>query len=662
MSDLGNRTNVNTAINLLLDDAQPNEAIQPSDHNTLLQNILDTLANGLSVTLRTNPETGGQDIEITSGDKLKYKSSTFFNSLVSATLTADRTLTFPDKTDTIATLTDVQNIMNTNGLILGGNYTHDLNSNNLVFDDGSFRLTNGSLGVLGSFNATHDGATGQDVATFISSSANPIMVLSNTYEAVAIGTTGPSISAILDIESTSKGVLFPRMTTTQRNAISTPAESMFIYNTTDNQFEFRSSGGTWDALGGGGASIYTADGTISATRSVNLDTKIITFDAGTTTSSFNVGLVIDARNIFSTASAAPSVFKILGLSGNPVFTVHSRGYPVTKSDYTGVIAQFENRAGTQGLNLSSGTSQIASNGFRHIATNSDITDRIDQNVTNVYQQWVMVKNNVKNHWLRNGDTLAQASFFIDGFSGKGFNVGAGAPIGTENISLQGHTIIKGAGTTTGTTLALYDNQGTPAKTWEWLDNGSVNIGQDSVFNLNTHKLEFKDSTGANSLLILDDNTRSKISSTNASTFMQYAGSSTTGKITVTSSAVTVNSAFFQSKNEAGTHIALDINNNSTNGKISINNSVGTQMEWTNDKVGITSSATRIVRNNVIRAFFADAFTIFGSDNTTTINGEDISLQGDVLMNANVNMSNLPTSATGLVSGDIYNDGGTLKIV
>ena len=84
MSDLGNRTNVNTAINLLLDDAQSNEAIQPSDHNTLLQNILDTLANGLSVTLRTNPETGGQDIEITSGDKLKYKSSTFFSSLVSA--------------------------------------------------------------------------------------------------------------------------------------------------------------------------------------------------------------------------------------------------------------------------------------------------------------------------------------------------------------------------------------------------------------------------------------------------------------------------------------------------------------------------------------------------------------------------------------------------
>ena len=33
--------------------------------------------------------------------------------------------------------------------------------------------------------------------------------------------------------------------------------------------------------------------------------------------------------------------------------------------------------------------------------------------------------------------------------------------------------IQGAGTTTGTTLALYDNDSTPSKTWEWLDNGTM---------------------------------------------------------------------------------------------------------------------------------------------------------------------------------------------
>jgi hypothetical protein len=37
---------------------------------------------------------------------------------------------------------------------------------------------------------------------------------------VGIGTTTPNASAALDIQSTSKGVLVPRMTTAQRNAIS----------------------------------------------------------------------------------------------------------------------------------------------------------------------------------------------------------------------------------------------------------------------------------------------------------------------------------------------------------------------------------------------------------------------------------------------------------
>ena len=149
MSDLGNRTNVNTAINLLLDDAQPNEAIQPSDHNTLLQNILDTLANGLSVTLRTNPETGGQDIEITSGDKLKYKSSTFFSSLITDTLTADRTLTLPNNTGTVALLSDItggDSIYSANGTVPSSTVATITDS--LTFAGGKLILSSTTNGIL----------------------------------------------------------------------------------------------------------------------------------------------------------------------------------------------------------------------------------------------------------------------------------------------------------------------------------------------------------------------------------------------------------------------------------------------------------------------------------------------------------------------------------
>jgi hypothetical protein len=48
---------------------------------------------------------------------------------------------------------------------------------------------------------------------------------------VGIGTNSPNVSAILDVTSTTKGLLFPRMTTTQKNAIATPAAGLVIYDT-----------------------------------------------------------------------------------------------------------------------------------------------------------------------------------------------------------------------------------------------------------------------------------------------------------------------------------------------------------------------------------------------------------------------------------------------
>jgi hypothetical protein len=44
--------------------------------------------------------------------------------------------------------------------------------------------------------------------------------------------TTPSASAILDAQSTTKGVRMPNMTTTQKNAISSPAAGLIIFDTT----------------------------------------------------------------------------------------------------------------------------------------------------------------------------------------------------------------------------------------------------------------------------------------------------------------------------------------------------------------------------------------------------------------------------------------------
>lgn len=53
-----------------------------------------------------------------------------------------------------------------------------------------------------------------------------------SYAQVGIGTATPAATAQLDVSSTTKGFLPPRMDSTQRNAIISPVAGLIIYNTT----------------------------------------------------------------------------------------------------------------------------------------------------------------------------------------------------------------------------------------------------------------------------------------------------------------------------------------------------------------------------------------------------------------------------------------------
>jgi len=58
------------------------------------------------------------------------------------------------------------------------------------------------------------------------------MFLDVNNRSVGLGTTTINSSAILQTDSTTKGFLPPRMTTTQKNAIATPASGLVVYDTT----------------------------------------------------------------------------------------------------------------------------------------------------------------------------------------------------------------------------------------------------------------------------------------------------------------------------------------------------------------------------------------------------------------------------------------------
>jgi hypothetical protein len=87
-------------------------------------------------------------------------------------------------------------------------------------NDGSIRMLNIEL--------TDSGSNNEPTYGIYESGADRNYFSGN----VGIGTASPSASAILDAQSTTKGVRMPNMTTTQKNAIASPAAGLMVYDTT----------------------------------------------------------------------------------------------------------------------------------------------------------------------------------------------------------------------------------------------------------------------------------------------------------------------------------------------------------------------------------------------------------------------------------------------
>lgn len=105
-----------------------------------------------------------------------------------------------------------------------------------------------------------------------------------SLDAVGINQSTIANSAVLDIASTTKGMLIPRVTTTQRDAISSPATGLLVYNTTTSAFNFY-NGSSWAAVGGGGAGSLTVkevDGTPTASNvdTIRVSNGTLTDDGG----------------------------------------------------------------------------------------------------------------------------------------------------------------------------------------------------------------------------------------------------------------------------------------------------------------------------------------------------------------------------------------------
>lgn len=72
---------------------------------------------------------------------------------------------------------------------------------------------------------------------------------------VGIGTETPDATAILELKSSTQGMLVPRMTTVERSAITTPADALLVYDTDVECFFFYKTSSGWQDMCSGSGTV-----------------------------------------------------------------------------------------------------------------------------------------------------------------------------------------------------------------------------------------------------------------------------------------------------------------------------------------------------------------------------------------------------------------------
>lgn len=195
--------------------------------------------------------------------RLAWRNGTgFLRTFDATTITADRVYTLPDATTTLAglsisnaftppTLTgssatsalSISQTWNTTGnpSLIFANVTNTASgaSANLMDlqagGNSQFRINKtGTITINGPINNVNTGIIQIGGAGITSANS----YFNTISESVGIGISSINASAKLQVESTSKGFLPPRMTTAQKNAIASPSAGLMVYDTTLNQMSY----------------------------------------------------------------------------------------------------------------------------------------------------------------------------------------------------------------------------------------------------------------------------------------------------------------------------------------------------------------------------------------------------------------------------------------
>lgn len=224
------------------------------------------------------------------------------------------------------------------------------------------------------------------------------------YAQVGIGTTTPESSSILDLSTTSKGMLIPRMTMVQKIAIANPATGLLIYQTDGAEGFWYYTGTTWVPL------------------MSSLTAWTLTGNSGTT----------DLTNFLGTTDDVPLSFKVNNVLAGRIDEGNSNVFFGFQSGLVNTgrnNAFFGHQAGKENINgdkntaigFNAGISNTTGSENTFIGANADATDDALINATAIGS----------NATVSTSNTLVLGS--------TGVNVGIGTSAPTTTLDVIGKT-------------------------------------------------------------------------------------------------------------------------------------------------------------------------------------------------------------------------------
>ena len=221
-----------------------------------------------------------------------------------------------------------------------------------------------------------------------------------TTGSAGIGTLTPNASSIMEMVSTTKGLLIPRMTTAQRNAIVTPATGLIIYQTDGTKGLYNYTGTAWAAVNS------SPNKTLS---NLTAPTAISQSLLPGVTNSIDVGSINKQwKDIYAGGNVNGNGFiKAGGTSGQYLMADGSVSTGPLLSNYMDLttnqtaagVKTFSNDLLVNGINVGRGNGSIPDNtAMGYLALQSNTTG--SSNVANGYQ--ALISNTTGNDNVANG--------------------------------------------------------------------------------------------------------------------------------------------------------------------------------------------------------------------------------------------------------------------